>query len=79
MAKQVPQVMVDQTDYRELQKKLDSIEERVEFAMAEVAQRYGQRVGRDIGICFGLIGGIILFIVLTNLNAVAVLFGRLLP
>jgi N5-methyltetrahydromethanopterin:coenzyme M methyltransferase subunit G len=65
--------MVDQTDYRELQKKLDLIEERLEFAMAEVAQRYGQRVGRDIGIAYGLIGGIILFIVLNNLTQLSVL------
>ncbi len=74
MPKTAPQVMVDQTDYRELQHKLDSIEERMEFAMAEVAQRYGQRVGRDIGICFGLIGGIILFIVLNQLMQLSVLF-----
>jgi N5-methyltetrahydromethanopterin:coenzyme M methyltransferase subunit G len=66
--------MVDQTDYRELQKKLDSIEERLEFAMAEVAQRYGQRIGRDIGIAYGLIGGIILFIVLNSLTQLSVLF-----
>lgn len=78
MPKQFPQVMVDQTDFRELQKKLDSIEERLEFAMAEVAQRYGQRVGRDIGIAYGLIGGILLFIVinsLTQLSHLARLFG----
>ncbi|HYA33369.1 MAG TPA: tetrahydromethanopterin S-methyltransferase subunit G [Candidatus Bathyarchaeia archaeon] len=74
MPKQFPQVMVDQTDYRELQKKLDTIEERLEFAMAEVAQRYGQRVGRDIGIAYGLIGGIILFLVLNSLTQLSVLF-----
>ena len=73
MPKQFPQVIVDQTDYRELQKKLDSVEERLEFAMAEVAQRYGQRVGRDIGIAYVLIGGIILFIVLNNLTQLSVL------
>ncbi len=38
MPKQFPQVIVDQADYRELQHKLDSIEERLEFTMAEVAQ-----------------------------------------
>jgi len=68
MPKKFPQVIVDQTDYRELQHELDSIEERLEFAMAEVAQRYGQRVGRDIGIAYGLIGGIILFLVLNALT-----------
>jgi tetrahydromethanopterin S-methyltransferase subunit G len=73
MPKQIPQVIVDQTDYRELQKKLDSIEERLEFAMAEVAQRYGQRVGRDIGIAYGLIGGIILYIALSALQQMSVL------
>ena len=73
MPKQFPQVIVDQTDYRELQKKLDSIEERLEFAMAEVAQRYGQRGGRDIGIAYSLIGGIILFIVLNSLTQLSVL------
>jgi len=78
MPKQFPQVMVDQTDYRDLQKRLDSVEERLEFAMAEVAQRYGQRVGRDIGICYGFIGGIILYIVLANLTSLSVLF-RLFP
>jgi tetrahydromethanopterin S-methyltransferase subunit G len=66
--------MVDQTDYRELQKRLDSVEERIEFTMAEVAQRYGQRIGRDIGICYGLIGGIILYLVMTNLMNLLTVF-----
>ncbi|MFZ0010627.1 MAG: tetrahydromethanopterin S-methyltransferase subunit G [Halobacteriota archaeon] len=74
MPKQFPQVIVDQADYRELQHKLDSIEERLEFTMAEVAQRYGQRVGRDIGIAYGLIGGIILFLVLNTLTQLSTLF-----
>jgi tetrahydromethanopterin S-methyltransferase subunit G len=67
MPKAFPQVIVDQTDYRELQKRLDSVEERIEFTMAEVSQRYGQRIGRDIGICYGLIGGILLYLVMSNL------------
>ncbi len=74
MPKAFPQVMVDQTDYRELQKRLDSVEERIEFTMSEVAQRYGQRIGRDIGICYGLIGGIILYLVMTNLMNLLTVF-----
>lgn len=74
MPKAFPQVMVDQTDYRELQKRLDSVEERIEFTMAEVAQRYGQRIGRDIGICYGLIGGIRLYLVMTNLMNLLTVF-----
>jgi len=50
--------------FLEIEKRLDKIEKRIEFADAEVAQRVGRKIGRDIGILYGLMAGVIVFIML---------------
>jgi tetrahydromethanopterin S-methyltransferase subunit G len=53
-------------------KKLDKIEEKVEFVGSEIAQRIGKKVGRDIGILYGGVIGLLLFMIyvsITNLFA----------
>ena len=50
--------------FLEIEKRLDKIEKKIEFADAEVAQRVGRKIGRDIGILYGLVAGIIVFIML---------------
>ena len=50
--------------YLEIEKRLDAIEKKIEFADAEIAQRVGRKVGRDIGILYGLVAGLTVFIML---------------
>ncbi|MGD0535805.1 MAG: tetrahydromethanopterin S-methyltransferase subunit G, partial [Methanoregula sp.] len=50
--------------FLEIEKRLDKIEKKIEFADAEVAQRVGRKIGRDIGILYGLVAGLIVFVML---------------
>lgn len=50
----VPEVIVDPADYQEVIKKLDHIDEKIEFTNSEIQQRIGKRLGRDIGILYGM-------------------------
>ena len=50
--------------FLEIEAKLNAIEVKLEFADAELAQRYGRKVGRDIGILYGLVAGLIVFMML---------------
>jgi tetrahydromethanopterin S-methyltransferase subunit A len=50
--------------FLEIEKRLNAIEKKIEFADAEVAQRVGRKVGRDIGILYGLVAGLTVFIML---------------
>jgi tetrahydromethanopterin S-methyltransferase subunit A len=53
--------------FLEIEKRLDAIEKKIEFADAEIAQRVGRKIGRDIGILYGLVAGLIVFIMLLML------------
>ncbi|MEA5036901.1 MAG: tetrahydromethanopterin S-methyltransferase subunit G, partial [Methanocorpusculum sp.] len=46
------------------EKRLDAIEQKIEFTDAEIAMRVGRKIGRDIGILYGLVAGIIAFLVI---------------
>ncbi|MDD1714814.1 MAG: tetrahydromethanopterin S-methyltransferase subunit A [Methanoregulaceae archaeon] len=50
--------------FLEIEKRLDKIEKRIEFADAEIAQRVGRKIGRDIGILYGLVAGLTVFVLL---------------
>ncbi|HJJ27941.1 MAG TPA: tetrahydromethanopterin S-methyltransferase subunit A [Methanocorpusculum sp.] len=50
--------------FLEIEKRLDKIEEKIEFTDAEIAMRIGRKLGRDIGILYGLVAGIIAFLVI---------------
>jgi tetrahydromethanopterin S-methyltransferase subunit G len=58
-----PVVIVDQSEFNAVMKRLDKIEEKVEFVGSEIAQRIGKKVGRDIGILYGGVIGLLLFLV----------------
>ena len=60
MTEKVPEVIVDPTDYQEVLKKLDLIEEKVEFTHSEMQQKIGTKMGRDIGILYGLCIGLLI-------------------
>lgn len=67
-----PNVIVDQTDYNEVMKKLDLVDEKVEFVSSEVAQRIGKKVGRDIGILYGAVMGLLLFVIYSYITSMFV-------
>jgi tetrahydromethanopterin S-methyltransferase subunit A len=50
--------------FLEIEKRLDAIEQNLEFVDAEIAQRVGRKIGRDIGILYGLVAGLIVFMML---------------
>ncbi len=50
--------------FLEIEKRLNAIEENIEFADAEIAQRVGRKIGRDIGILYGLVAGLFVFVML---------------
>lgn len=64
-----PSVITPSKEYKELQGKLDEIDERVDNTNAEIMQRLGKKIGRDIGIVYGFIIGLI----------ITILIGKLLP
>jgi tetrahydromethanopterin S-methyltransferase subunit G len=63
MTEKVPEVIVDPTDYQEVLKKLDLIEEKVEFTHSEMQQKIGTKMGRDVGILYGLCIGLMIVVI----------------
>ena len=63
MADQVPIVIVNPDDYKQILQKLDEIEEKMEFTNSEIHQRYGKKLGRDIGILYGISTALMIVVV----------------
>lgn len=59
----IPDVYVDPTDYQEVIKKLNLIDEKIEFTHSEIQQKIGKRLGRDIGILYGITIGLVVVVV----------------
>jgi len=59
----IPSVVVDPADFNEVIRRLDVIDEKVEFVNSEIAQRIGKKIGRDIGILYGAVLGILMFLI----------------
>jgi len=66
----VPHVVVDRADYNEVLKRLDDIDEKVEFVNSEIYQRIGKKVGRDIGILYGITTGIVIVLAYAILTGI---------
>ncbi len=66
----VPHVVVDRAEYTEVLKRLDDIDEKVEFVNSEIYQRIGKKVGRDIGILYGIAAGIVIILVYAILTGI---------
>ena len=63
MVEKVPEVIVDPADYQEVLRKLDLIEEKVEFTHSEMQQKIGKKLGRDVGILYGICIGLIIVVI----------------
>jgi len=55
-------VYVDPKDYSVAIKKVDGIEEKVEFTYAEIQQTEGKRLGREVGIMYGMLFGALIYV-----------------
>ena len=55
-------VYVDPKDYAAAIKKVDGIEEKVEFTFAEIQQTEGKRLGREVGILYGFLFGALIYV-----------------
>lgn len=53
---------VDPKDYSAAIKKVDAIEEKVEFVAAEIQQSEGRHLGREVGILYGFLFGILIYV-----------------
>ena len=54
--------VVDYKDYAAAIKKIDTIEEKVEFVAAEIQQSAGVTLGREVGILYGFLFGALIYI-----------------
>ncbi|WP_424359295.1 tetrahydromethanopterin S-methyltransferase subunit MtrG [Methanocella sp. MCL-LM] len=55
-------VYVDPKDYAAAIRKVDGIEEKVEFTFAEIQQTEGKRLGREVGILYGFLFGALIYV-----------------
>lgn len=55
-------VYVDPKDYAAAIRKIDGVEEKVEFTFAEIQQTEGKRLGREVGILYGLAFGVLIYV-----------------
>jgi tetrahydromethanopterin S-methyltransferase subunit G len=54
--------IIDPKDYAAAIKKVDLIEEKVEFVAAEIQQSEGKHLGREVGILYGLLFGVLIYV-----------------
>ena len=58
----IPAASVDPTEFSAVQKRLDDIENKVEFVDAEIQQSEGRHLGREVGILYGFLFGVLIYI-----------------
>jgi tetrahydromethanopterin S-methyltransferase subunit G len=54
--------IIDPKDYVAAIKKIDLIEEKVEFVAAEIQQSEGLHLGREVGILYGFLFGALIYV-----------------
>jgi tetrahydromethanopterin S-methyltransferase subunit G len=64
-----PAAFVEPGEFNEVMKRLDTIDEKIEFVNSEIAQRIGKKVGRDIGILYGGVVGLLLFLIYVSVSS----------
>ncbi len=58
----IPAASVDPIEFSAVQKRLDEIENKVEFVDAEIQQSEGRHLGREVGILYGFLFGVLIYI-----------------
>jgi tetrahydromethanopterin S-methyltransferase subunit G len=58
----IPAAAVDPVEFSAVQKKIDGIEEKVEFVNAEIQQVSGKQLGREVGILYGFLFGALIYV-----------------
>lgn len=58
----IPASSVDPTEFQAVQKRLDAIEEKVEFTNSEIQQSSGVTLGREVGILYGFLFGVLIYV-----------------
>lgn len=66
----IPSVVVDPVDFNEVIRRLDLVDEKVEFVNSEIAQRIGKKIGRDLGILYGAVVGILIFLIYISISSI---------
>jgi tetrahydromethanopterin S-methyltransferase subunit G len=69
MEGKAPAAFVEPGEFNEVMKRLDKIDEKIEFVNSEIAQRIGKKVGRDIGILYGGVIGLLLFLIYVSVSS----------
>ena len=64
-----PAAFVEPSEFNEVMKRLDKIDEKIEFVNSEIAQRIGKKVGRDIVILYGGVLGLLLFLIYVQVSS----------
>jgi tetrahydromethanopterin S-methyltransferase subunit G len=54
--------VIDPKDYVAAIKRVDAIEEKVEFVASEIQQSEGKHLGREVGILYGLLFGVLIYV-----------------
>ena len=54
--------IIDPKDYSAAIKRVDAIEEKVEFVASEIQQSEGKHLGREVGILYGILFGVLIYI-----------------
>jgi tetrahydromethanopterin S-methyltransferase subunit G len=55
-------VYVDPKDYAAAIKRVDAIDEKVEFVDAEIQQSAGKTLGREVGMLYGILFGVLVYV-----------------
>lgn len=58
----IPAAAVDPVEFSAIQKRLDAIEEKVEFTNSEIQQSSGKTLGREVGILYGFLFGVLIYV-----------------
>lgn len=54
--------VIDPRDYSAAIKRVDPIDDKVEFVASEIQQSEGKHLGREVGILYGMLFGVLIYV-----------------